>query len=181
MANVAHHISEGSTEVSSLAHYINGPFDRALNWKYAEKVIAQWPGPFAIKGVLSAEDARRAADIGASAVIISNHGGRQLDGVPAPIEVLPEIVEAVGNRLEIVVDGGIRRGTHVLKALALGATACMTGRPYLYGLSAGGQPGVERILELLKAEIERGMILSGRTSMTDIDTSLLRDLASNGD
>ena len=174
MANVAHHISEGSSEVSSLAHYINQQFDRALNWNYAEKVLARWSGPFAIKGVLSVEDARRAADIGASAVIISNHGGRQLDSVPAPIDVLPEIAAAVGDRVEIILDGGIRRGTHVLKALALGATACMMGRPYLYGLAANGQAGVERVLDLLKAEVERGMMLSGRTSIADIDSGLLR-------
>lgn len=174
MANVAHHISEGSSEVSSLASYINGQFDRALNWGYAEKVIARWSGPFAIKGVLSAEDARKAADMGATAVIISNHGGRQLDGVPAPIDVLPEIADAVGDRVEIILDGGIRRGTHVLKALALGATACMMGRPYLYGLAAGGQAGVERVLELLKAEVERGMILGGKARIADIDSSFLR-------
>lgn len=174
MANVAHHISEGSSEVSSLASYINGQFDRALNWSYAEKVIARWPGPFAIKGILSAADARRAADMGATAVIISNHGGRQLDGVPAPIEVLPEIADAVGDRVDIILDGGVRRGTHVLKALALGATACMVGRPYLYGLAAGGQAGVERVLGLLRAEVERGMILGGKARIADIDDSFLK-------
>lgn len=174
MANVAHHISEGSTEVSSLASYINGQFDRALNWNYAEKVIERWPGPFAIKGILSVEDARKAAAMGASAIIISNHGGRQLDSVPAPIEVLPEIADAVGGQVEIILDGGVRRGTHVLKALALGATACTMGRPYLYGLAAGGQAGVERILKLLRAEIERGMILSGRASLADLNDSALR-------
>ena len=174
MANVAHRIAEGSTQVSSLASYINGQFDRALNWAAAERIRARWQGPFAIKGVLCAEDARRAADIGATAVIVSNHGGRQLDGVPAPIEVIAEIADAVGGRLEIILDGGVRRGTHVLRALARGATACMMGRPYLYGLAAGGQAGVERVLELLRAEIERGMILSGRPRIADIDASLIR-------
>lgn len=175
MANVAHRIAEGSSQVSSLASYINGQFDRALNWAAAERIRARWPGPFAIKGVLCAADARRAADIGASAVIVSNHGGRQLDGVPAPIEVIAEIADAVGDRVEIILDGGVRRGTHVLRALARGATACMMGRPYLYGLAAGGQDGVERVLELLRAELERDMILCGRPRIADIDSSLLRE------
>lgn len=174
MANLSHRIAEGSSQVSSLGAYINGQFDRALNWRVAEAVIARWQGPFAIKGILSAADARRAADIGASAVIISNHGGRQLDGVPAPIEVVAEIADAVGGRIEIIVDGGVRRGTHVLKALALGANACMIGRPYLYGLGAGGEAGVARVLELLKNEIERDMILSGCASLGQLDHSLLR-------
>jgi L-lactate dehydrogenase (cytochrome) len=174
MANVAHRIAEGSTQVSSLASYINGQFDRALNWRAAERIRARWNGPFAIKGVLSAADARRAADIGASAVIVSNHGGRQLDGVPAPVEVIGEIAAAVGGRVEIILDGGVRRGSHVLRALALGATACMMGRPYLYGLAAGGQAGVERVLALLRAEIERDLILAGRPRLTDIDPSLIR-------
>jgi L-lactate dehydrogenase (cytochrome) len=174
MANLSHRIAEGSSQVSSLGAYINGQFDRALNWRVAEAVIARWQGPFAIKGILSAADARRAADIGASAVIISNHGGRQLDGVPAPIEVVAEIADAVGGRVEIIVDGGVRRGTHVLKALALGANACMIGRPYLYGLGASGEAGVARVLELLKNEIERDMILSGRASLAQLDHSLLR-------
>lgn len=174
MANLAHRIAEGSSQVSTLGAYINGQFDRALNWRHAEAAIARWQGPFAIKGILSAADARRAADIGATAVIVSNHGGRQLDGVPAPIDVVAEIADAVGGRVDIIVDGGVRRGTHVLKALALGATACMIGRPYLYGLAAGGQPGVARVLELLRSEVERDMILSGRARSADLDGSLLR-------
>ena len=180
MANVAHRIAEGSSQVSSLASYINGQFDRALNWQAAERIRARWSGPFAIKGVLSAADARRAADIGASAVIVSNHGGRQLDGAPAPIEVIAEIADAVGGRVEIILDGGVRRGSHVLRALALGASACMMGRPYLYGLAAGGQAGVERVLTLLRAEIERDLILAGRPRLGDIDRSLIRaDLGRN--
>lgn len=174
MANVAHRIAEGSTQVSSLASYINGQFDRALNWRAAERIRARWQGPFAIKGILGVEDARRAADIGASAVIVSNHGGRQLDGVPAPVEVIGEIADAVGGRVEVILDGGVRRGSHVLRALALGATACMMGRPYLYGLAAGGQAGVERVLALLRAEIERDLILAGRPRLGDIDRSLVR-------
>jgi len=174
MANLSHHIAEGSSKVSSLGQYINGQFDRALNWRAAELIAQRWQGAFAIKGILSVEDARRAADIGASAVIISNHGGRQLDTTPAPIELVAEIADVVGDRLEIILDGGVRRGTHVLKALAMGATACMIGRPYLYGLAAGGQAGVERVLELLKTEIERDMILSGRPSLDALDSSFIR-------
>jgi len=174
MANLSHHIAEGSSKVSSLGQYINGQFDRALNWRAAELIAQRWQGAFAIKGILSVEDARRAADIGASAVIISNHGGRQLDTTPAPIELVAEIADVVGDRLEIILDGGVRRGTHVLKALAMGATACMIGRPYLYGLAAGGQAGVERVLELLKTEIERDMILSGRPSLDTLDSSFIR-------
>jgi L-lactate dehydrogenase (cytochrome) len=174
LANVAHRIAEGSSQVSSLASYINGQFDRALNWAAAERIRARWSGPFAIKGVLCAEDARRAVGIGASAVIVSNHGGRQLDGAPAPIEVLAEIVDAVAGQAEVILDGGVRRGSHVLRALALGATACMMGRPYLFGLAAGGQAGVERVLALLRAEIERDLILAGRPQLGDIDRSLVR-------
>ncbi len=176
MANLSHHISEGSSEVSSLGKYINEQFDRALNWAYAEKVAARWQGPFAIKGIMSIEDAHRAADIGATAVIISNHGGRQLDTAPAPIDLVAEIADALGNKLEIILDGGVRRGTHVLKALAMGASACMMGRPYLYGLAAGGQAGVERVLSLLKSEIERDMILSGRPDIKQLDRNFIRGL-----
>ncbi len=176
MANLAHHIADGSSKVSSLGHYINGQFDRALNWRAAELIAERWQGQFAIKGIISAEDARRALDIGATAVIISNHGGRQLDTVPAPIEQVAEIADAVGGKMDIILDGGVRRGTHVLKALAMGATACMMGRPYLYGLAAGGQTGVERVLELLRNEIERAMILSGRPSLDKLDASFIRKL-----
>ncbi len=173
MANLFHRMAQGSSEVSSLGAYINSQFDRALNWDYAEQVAKRWNGPFAIKGILCAADAKRAAEIGATAVIISNHGGRQLDTARAPIDCVAEIAQAVGGQLEIIVDGGIRRGTHVLKALALGATACMIGRPYLYGLAAGGQAGVELVLSLLRREVERGMILAGQPNVRTINRRLL--------
>lgn len=176
MANLSHHIAEGSSKVSSLGAYINSQFDRALNWQAAEQIAQRWQGAFAIKGIMSVEDARRALDIGATAVIISNHGGRQLDTTPAPIELVADIANAVGGKMDIIVDGGVRRGTHVLKALAMGATACMMGRPYLYGLAANGQTGVERVLELLRNEIERAMILSGRPSLAKLDSSFIRRL-----
>lgn len=180
MANLSHRMARGSSEVSSLGTYINNQFDRALNWDYAEQVAKRWNGPFAIKGILCGADARRAAEIGATAVIISNHGGRQLDTARAPIDCVAEIADAVGGQLEIIVDGGIRRGTHVLKALALGATACMIGRPYLYGLAAGGQAGVELVLSLLRQELERGMILAGQADIRTIDRRLLWSTPSDG-
>ncbi|MEH6826410.1 MAG: alpha-hydroxy acid oxidase, partial [Motiliproteus sp.] len=125
----------------------------------------------------SPEDAKRAVEIGASAVMISNHGGRQLEGAPAPVDCIRPIRDAVGDQLELIVDGGIRRGTHIIKALALGADACSIGRPYLYGLAAGGQPGVERALHLLKTELERSMALLGVNSIADLNTeSVLRRL-----
>ena len=130
--------------------------------------------PLILKGIQTAEDAALCVENGVDGVYISNHGGRQLDGVPAPVEVIGEIADAVGDRLEIILDGGVRRGSHVLRALALGATACMMGRPYLYGLAAGGQAGVERVLALLRAEIERDLILAGRPRLGDIDRSLVR-------
>jgi L-lactate dehydrogenase (cytochrome) len=122
---------------------------------------------------MSVEDARRAVDVGASAVMISNHGGRQLDGSTAPFDQLGPIIDAVGDEIEVIVDGGVRRGTHVLKALAMGAKACMVGRGYLYALAAGGQPAVERALIRLREEIERDMILMGCRSIEELDRSKL--------
>jgi L-lactate dehydrogenase (cytochrome) len=150
--------------------------DSSITWTEVRGLIDRWGGPFALKGVMSADDARRAADIGASAVIVSNHGGRQLDGAAAPIEVLPEIARAVGTRVEVILDGGIRRGVHVLKALACGAKACSIGRPYLYGLGAGGEAGVTRALEILRSELVRAMKLCGCTNLEAIDDTLTRRL-----
>ena len=145
-----------------------------MSWKDAEYVVKKWGGPFALKGVMSVEDAKRALDIGASAILLSNHGGRQLDGSRSPFDQLPAIKEAVGDKLEIILDGGIRRGTHVLKALSLGAKACSGGRLYLYALAAGGQAGVERALEKYKAELVRDMKLMGCTKISDLNRSNLR-------
>src|SRR6185503_4593508 len=121
-----------------------------VTWKDAEWLAREWGGSFVIKGMTSAEDARRAVSVGATAAMLSNHGGRQLDGVPAPIDTIAPIRDAIGDQLELIVDGGIRRGTHVLKALALGANACSIGRAYLYALAAGGEAGVARALHLLR-------------------------------
>lgn len=168
LANVEH-ISENQTSIeSSVMSYINSQFDRTMNWKHAEYAAKKWNGPFALKGVMSVADAKRAIDIGATAIMVSNHGGRQLDGSRAPFDQLQTLVDAVGGKIEIILDGGIRRGTHVLKALALGATACSMGKAYLYGLSAGGQAGVERVLQKMKDEITRGMTLMGARKVQEL-------------
>lgn len=173
LANVVGQIEEGSGKLISIIEYINSQFDRSITWKDAEQAVQAWGGPFAIKGVMSVEDARRAVDIGASAVMISNHGGRQLDGATAPFDQLADIVDAVGDKIEVILDGGVRRGTHVLKALAMGAKACMIGRGYLYALAAGGQPAVERALTRLQDEIERDMILMGCSNVSELNRSKL--------
>jgi L-lactate dehydrogenase (cytochrome) len=158
----------------ALGPFVNSQFDPSVSWDDLAWFRSIWSGPLAIKGIMSAEDARRAVDHGIDAVIVSNHGGRQLDGLPAAIEVLPEVVDAVGHRAEVLLDGGVRRGTDVLKALALGARACMIGRPYLYGLGAGGQAGVERALGILRAEIDRAQALLGYPTLVDIDRQAVR-------
>jgi L-lactate dehydrogenase (cytochrome) len=174
VANVAHRPPPGSDKLGGIIQYLNEQIDRSVTWKDAEWMIGEWGGPFAIKGVMTAADAKRAADVGATAVMVSNHGGRQLDFSPAPLDVLEEIVQAVGDRLEVILDGGIRRGTHVLKALALGARACSAGRPHLYGLGAGGEAGATKALNILKTEIARDMALLGVASLRDVDSSLVR-------
>ncbi len=174
LANVAHRVDAIGRGTVALIDYINSQFDRSVTWDDAAKLIELWRGPFVIKGLQTAEDARRALEIGASAIMISNHGGRQLDTAPAPVTCLAEMREAVGNALELIVDGGIRRGTHVLKALALGANACSIGRPYLYGLAAGGQAGVQRALDVLREEIQRGMALLGCRNIEEITPQKVR-------
>jgi len=161
-------------DVTTLVSFFNDELDRTVSWDDAEWMIKEWDGPFAIKGILSAEDARRAADVGATAVMVSNHGGRQLDSSPAPIEVLPEIVDAVGDRMEVILEGGVRRGVHVLKALSLGATACSAGRPYLFGLGAGGEAGVDRALEIFRSDIERDMRILGCRNVGEVDSARIR-------
>jgi L-lactate dehydrogenase (cytochrome) len=174
LPNVSHLLSGESAGLAERLQFIFSQFDPTVTWHDAEQMITEWDGPFAIKGILSAEDARQAVAIGASAVIVSNHGGRQLDSVPATVDCLSEIVAAVGDRAEVIVDGGIRRGTDVLKALALGANACMIGRPYVYGLTVAGQAGVEHALNIFRAEITRDLALLGCRSVTDIDRSFVR-------
>jgi L-lactate dehydrogenase (cytochrome) len=168
LANVVHKIQEGSSQSTSLIEYVAKQFDPSVTWKDLEWMVSEWGGPFAIKGILSPSDARRAVDCGVSAIMVSNHGGRQLDGSLSAFEALGPIVDEVGGECEIICDGGIRRGTHVLKALARGATACSTGRPYLFGLAAAGQDGVRKVLDLLRAEIERDMALIGCRNIGEI-------------
>jgi L-lactate dehydrogenase (cytochrome) len=172
-ANVVDMADAKSMGNISLIQYLNHQIDKTITWDDIAHLVQLWKGPFAIKGLQSAEDARMAKQVGATAVMISNHGGRQLDGAPAPVDCIAPMRDAVGNDLEIICDGGIRRGTHVLKALALGATACSTGRPYLFGLAAGGQAGVERAMGNLRTEIERGMTLMGASKISDINSSFL--------
>ena len=171
LANVANYTKKGSSIAKGVMEYINEQYDPAMSWKDAEYCIKRWGGPFAIKGLMSVEDAKRAVDIGATAILLSNHGGRQLDGSRAPFDQLPAIVDAVGGKIEIILDGGIRRGTHVLKSLALGATACSFGKGFLFALGAGGQKGVEQMLKKMKDEITRDMILLGCKSIKELNKS----------
>jgi len=150
-----------STDVVSLGQIVNGQLNPTATWDDLVWLRELWPGSFAVKGIMTAADARRAAEAGVDAVVVSNHGGRQLDGLPATVAALPAVAEAVGDRVEVLLDGGVRRGTDVLKALSLGAQACLIARPYLYGLAAGGPAGVLRAIDLLTAEIDRAMALLG--------------------
>ena len=171
LANIIHMTDKGSSIDKTIMNYINEQFDSSMSWKDAEYCIKKWGGPFALKGVMSVEDAKKAVDVGASGIMISNHGGRQLDGSRAPFDQLAEIVDAVGDKIEVILDGGVRRGTHVLKALALGAKACSFGKGYLYALGAGGQKGIELILKKIKSEIERDMILMGCRTVKELNRS----------
>ena len=178
LKNVVHRVDKlGQKGAMSLIAYVNDQLDRTVTWKDAAWIAEQWDGPFVIKGLQTAEDAKRAVDAGASAIMISNHGGRQLESAPAPVDCIVPIREAVGDSLELIVDGGIKRGTHIIKALALGADACSIGRGYLYGLGAGGQKGVERALELYRSELLRDMALLGCTKISDINSESIRHVA----
>ena len=151
--------------------YIDEQLERSLTWKDVEWLAGQWDGPLIIKGVQTVEDCRKAAESGVTAVMLSNHGGRQLESAPAPVDCIAAVADALRDRLEIICDGGIRRGNHVVKALALGANACSIGRGYLYALAAGGRAGVERALTLLRAETERTMALAGCDSVRKLGRS----------
>jgi len=168
LANVMHRVDALGKGAMGLIDYVNSQFDRTVSWDDVAWLVDQWQGPFVIKGIQSVEDVKRAREVGASAVMVSNHGGRQLEGSPAPVDCIPALRDAVGNNLELIVDGGIRRGTHIIKALALGADACSIGRPYLYGLAAGGEAGAKRAVNLLKTELERSLALLGCASVSDL-------------
>ena len=158
---------------SALAAYIAELWEPSLTWRDVEWLASLTPMPVVLKGIMGAEDAVLAVEHGAAGIVVSNHGGRQLDGVPATLDILPEIVDAVGDRTEVLMDGGIRRGTDVLKALALGAKAVMVGRPILWGLAYDGEAGVRRVLEILRAELDLAMALAGRPDLAAVDRSLV--------
>ena len=174
LPNLDTHVSAGTREPVSIQRYFSEMLDQSMDWKMAAQIREEWGGTFCLKGVMSVADARRAVEIGADAIMISNHGGRQLDGSRAPFDQVCEIVDAVGGEIEVICDGGVRRGTHVLKALASGATCASGGRLYLYALAAAGQPGVERAITILKEEIERDMKLMGVTSVDQLTRDRLR-------
>jgi L-lactate dehydrogenase (cytochrome) len=148
--------------------------DQSMNWRDVADMVKLWGDKFCLKGVMSADDARKAVDIGCAGIVVSNHGGRQLDGSRSSFDQLAEIVDAVGDKIDVLFDGGVQRGTHVLKALSLGAKAVGVGRLYLFPLAAAGQPGVERALGLMRTEIERDMKLMGCTSIQQLSRSNLR-------
>ena len=162
------------TDIVTLAGVANRQVDPSISWADLAWFRSLWSGPLILKGVMTAADAKRAAEHGMDGLIVSNHGGRQLDGTRATIEALPEIVDAVGNRMEVLLDGGVRRGADVVRALALGARAVMVGRPYLYGLATGGQSGVRRALEILANEVDHVLALTGVPRVADLEPSLVR-------
>jgi L-lactate dehydrogenase (cytochrome) len=164
---------KGTEDITALSTWINSQFDTSLNWKDVEWIRSIWPGKLILKGILDVEDAEEAAKTGAQALVVSNHGGRQLDGAPSSIEVLPEIVDAVGSKMEILFDGGIRSGQDVMRALALGAKSCMIGRAYAYGLGAGGQAGVAKAIDILRNELNVTMGLCGVNTIAEIDDHVI--------
>ena len=167
------HVDMGGGTMS-IGRYFTEMLDPSMNWSDVAEMVRDWNGQFCLKGVMSAGDAKRAADIGCTGIVLSNHGGRQLDGSRSAFDQLAEIVDVVGDRLDVMMDGGIQRGTHVLKALSLGAKAVGLGRYYLFPLAAAGQAGVERALGLLRTEIDRGMKLMGRASIGELSRDNLR-------
>ena len=170
--NLAGHV-KGMENVNELAKWVGEQFDPALSWKDVEWIKKIWPGKLILKGILDAEDARTAVKLGADAIVVSNHGGRQLDGAPSSISALPAIADAVGSDTEVLFDGGVRTGADIMRALALGARACMIGRAYIYGLGAGGQAGVAKAIDILEKELSVAMALTGTNRIADIDGRVL--------
>jgi len=170
--NIAGHV-KNTENLDKLSEWTASQFDTTLSWKDLDWIRKIWPGKLIIKGILDVEDAEEAAKVGAQAIVVSNHGGRQLDGAQSSIEVLPEIVDAVGSRMEIMFDGGIRSGQDVMRALALGAKSCMIGRAYAYGLGAGGQAGVEKAIDIIRKELLTTMGLCGVNTIAEIDDHVL--------
>src|SRR6202167_4672544 len=170
--NLVGHL-KGTDDITALSAWTASQFDTTLNWKDVEWIRSIWPGKLVLKGILDVEDAEGAAKTGAQALVVSNHGGRQLDGAPSSIEVLPEIAEAVGSTIEVLFDGGIRSGQDVMRALALGARSCMIGRAYVYGLGAYGGPGVAKAIDIIRDELSVTMGLCGVNSIAEIDDHVL--------
>ena len=170
--NVVGHV-DGIEDMSSLAQWTAGQFDPTLSWDDVRELRRLWDGKVIIKGVMDAEDAAKAMDVGADAIIVSNHGGRQLDGAPSSIAALPQIVDMVGGRCEVWMDGGIRSGQDVLRALALGAAGTMIGRAFLYGLAAGGKTGVQQVLQIIQKELDLTMAFCGRRALGEVDSDIL--------
>ena len=168
------YVDAGTSATVSVGEYFSSMLDQSMNWNDAEQLCSKWGGHFALKGIMSVEDAKRAVDIGCTGIIVSNHGGRQLDGSRSNFDQLAEIVDAVGDKVDVICEGGIQRGTHVLKALSLGAKACAGGRLHLYALAAAGQNGVERALAQYRAELERDMKLMGCSSVDQLKRENLR-------
>ena len=174
LSQLKDHVAEGSNVSVSVSDYFSTMLDQSMDWKAAEEIRKDWGRHFCLKGIMSVDDARRAVDIGATAIMVSNHGGRQLDGSRSPFDQLAEIVDAVGEQVDVICDGGIQRGTHVLKALSVGAKACSGGRLYLYALAAAGEAGVAQAISNLRTEIERGMKLMGVRSVSELGRHNLR-------
>ena len=170
--NIAGHLP-GSKDLGSVSAWVASQFDPSLSWKDIDWIRSIWPGKLIIKGILDVEDAALAVKAGAEALVVSNHGGRQLDGAPSSIEVLPQIVDQFGHRIEVMFDGGIRSGQDVMRALALGAKSCMIGRAYIYGLGAFGGPGVAKAIDIIKNELSTTMALCGVNSIAEIDHHVL--------
>jgi L-lactate dehydrogenase (cytochrome) len=170
--NLAGHVA-GMENVNSLAAWIAQQFDPALSWKDVDWIKNIWPGKLILKGILDVEDAKTAVSLGADAIVVSNHGGRQLDGAPSSISMLPRVADAVGSEIEVLFDGGIRTGADIMRALALGARACLIGRAYIYGLGAGGQAGVAKAIDILKKELDVAMALTGTNRVSDIGREVI--------
>jgi L-lactate dehydrogenase (cytochrome) len=165
-------VGDGSTAVT-LSEYVNTQFDPGLSWRDVEWMRSVWDGPLVVKGIQNVDDARLAAEAGVEAIALSNHGGRQLDSAPATLDLVAPVADAVGDRLEVICDGGVRRGSDIVKAVALGARACMAGRAYLYGLGAAGERGVDHVLGLLDADVRRTMALIGASTVDELGRELI--------
>ncbi len=172
--NIAGHLP-GSQDLASVSSWVASQFDTSLNWKDVDWIRSIWPGKLVIKGIHDVEDAREAARTGANALVVSNHGGRQLDGAPSSISVLPKVVDAVGSRIEVMFDGGIRSGQDVMRALARGAKSCMIGRSYIYGLGAGGEAGVTKAIDIIARELSTTMGLCGINSTAEIGPQVIAE------